>query len=531
METHCSYIPYHQTGYFSKLVIDYLNGAPELTPFYSLPPTLEGIENAINQRKDFQHREVLVEQLQNQYAGLHISAKVSSNIQSLLSKNTFTVATAHQPNIFAGPLYVIYKIFHVIKLAEELNQKLTQYNFVPVYFMGSEDADLEELNNITINQRKYVWQTKQTGAVGRMKVDRALLQVINEMEGQLSVLPYGKELIEIFRSSYKEKATIQQSTLELIDDLFGEYGLVIVIPDNSVFKKIFKPVFEKELKEQFSHEAVAEATEKLEVHYKAQASGREINLFYLIDDKRERIVFEDSIFKVEALKLEWTQDEIVKELNEHPERFSPNVILRGALQETILPNLAFIGGGGELAYWLELKEVFRQANVPYPVLLLRNSFLLVNAQQHKLIEKLGLENHDMFSDEHEMMRKIVSVNTSNSYGLNGQFESFESLYDKLQQQATAIDASLRDHVLSLKTKALKKLTELEKKMLRAEKRKFPEQQQQIKKLKSVLFPGDSLQERTENFSGFYAILSKNFFGDILSYSKGLEQQFAVITFN
>jgi len=529
METHCTYIPYKKTGYFSKLVIDYLDNQPQLRPFYNLYPDIKNVEQAISRRKNFEHRQVLVEQLQGQYAGLTVSEKTSSNIKLLLSDNTFTVTTAHQPNIFTGPLYVIYKIFHVIKIAEELNAAIKDNHFVPVYFMGSEDADLEELNNITINERKYVWQTKQTGAVGRMKVDKALLQLINEMEGQLGVLPYGKELIEIFRAAYTEKTTIQQAMLHVLNSLFGEYGLVVLIPDNPSFKKIFQPVLEKEIKEQFSYKAVTDTINKLETYYKVQASGRAINLFYLEDDKRERIEIEDARFKVEGLNLEWTQEEILKELDEHPERFSPNVILRGALQETVLPNIIFVGGGGELAYWLELKEVFQQAGVSYPMLVLRNSFLLIEERQEQQIKKLGLPAEDLFLPEHELMKKIVDINTNNSYSLNGNIENFESLYDKLQRQANEIDASLNDHVLSLKTKALKKLTELEKKMLRAEKRRFGEQQQHIEKLKFSLFPGDNLQERVENFSGLYAINDKKFLADILEHSQGFKQEFGLLT--
>ncbi|MBV9962540.1 MAG: bacillithiol biosynthesis BshC, partial [Parafilimonas sp.] len=293
METHCSHISYQQTGYFTKLVTDYLNNAPQLKQFYNFPPTLQGLQQSIEQRKNFQHRKVLVETLQKQYEGLIVHEKVSANLLLLSNENTFTVTTAHQPNIFTGPLYVIYKIFHAIKLAEELKQQFPDQNFVPVYFMGSEDADLEELNNITINQRKYVWETKQTGAVGRMKVDKSLLQLINEIAGQISVQPYGKKLIEIFRDSYKEKDLIQQSTLKLLNSLFGEYGLIVLIPDNVAFKKLFQPVLEKELTKQFSHKAVRETTKRLEKHYKVQASGREINLFYLIDDIRERIEVSD----------------------------------------------------------------------------------------------------------------------------------------------------------------------------------------------------------------------------------------------
>ena len=389
METHCSYISYHQTGYFSKLVIDYLTNEKALQPFYNYCPQPEHIEAAIQQKKDFKHRTVLVEQLQKQYEGLNISGKTSLNIQSLSDENTFTVTTAHQPNIFTGPLYVVYKIFHVIKLAEELNQKFSRYHFVPVYFMGSEDADLDELNNITVNERNYLWQTKQTGAVGRMKVDKALLQLMNELEGQLSVLPYGNELMRTFRTAYKEKTTIQQATLHLINTLFGGYGLVILIPDNTVLKKLFQPVIQKELTEQFSHKAVEQTVQKLEAHYKVQASGRKINLFYLIDDKRERIEIQNSKFKIQSLEIEFTPEEILKELDEHPERFSPNVILRGAYQETILPNIAFIGGGGELAYWLEYKKMFEAHKILYPILVPRNFVTIIDKGTKTKIEKLN----------------------------------------------------------------------------------------------------------------------------------------------
>ena len=537
METHCNYIPYDKTGYFSKLVIDYLDDAPQLQQFYNLPPTIEGLQHSINQRKNFKHRKILVETLQKRYEGLSLHEKVNANLQSLLNENTFTVTTAHQPNIFTGPLYVVYKIFHAIKLAEELKQQFSQNDFVPVYFMGSEDADLDELNNITINQRKYVWQTKQTGAVGRMKVDKALLQLINEIEGQISVQPHGKKLIEIFRDAYKEKESIQQSTLKLLNSLFGEYGLIVLIPDDAAFKKIFQPVIKKELTEQFSYKAVNETAKRLEEHYKVQASGREINLFYLTDDKRERIEVADAreasskMYEVRSLNKAWSEDEILKELDEHPERFSPNVILRGAMQETILPNIAFIGGGGELAYWIELKEVFQQADVPYPVLLLRNSFLVMNEKQYQTIKKLGLTEADIFKEEHVLMKQIVDINTNSNYALNGELKSFEDLYTILENRSAEIDVTLKHHTEALKTKAIKKLVELEKKLLRAEKRKFSEQQQQIQKIKSLLFPGGSLQERVENVSGFYAEHNKEFLNSVYQHSKGLPQGFCVLVLN
>jgi uncharacterized protein YllA (UPF0747 family) len=237
-------------------------------------------------------------------------------------------------------------------------RQLPQYKFVPVYYMGSEDADLDELGFVNVGGQKLVWETKQTGAVGRMKVDKALLKLIHEIHGQIGVLPFGNEFTDLLNACYTEGKTIQQATLELVNALFGAYGLIVLIPDNAKLKTAFHSVVEKELTEKFSHRIVADTIDKLGAHYKVQAGGREINLFYLIDNKRERIEQAGDAFEVKTLNLQFSKDEILKELKEHPERFSANVILRGAFQETVLPNIAFIGGGGELAYWLELKNVF-----------------------------------------------------------------------------------------------------------------------------------------------------------------------------
>ncbi|HEY6976463.1 MAG TPA: bacillithiol biosynthesis cysteine-adding enzyme BshC [Chitinophagaceae bacterium] len=530
METNCTYLPYHQTNYFSDIAIDYVNADKKLQPFYNYPVSIEGIKQSIGARNLFpQQREVLVRELKDQYEGIPQPVKVSENIQSLLRPNTFTITTAHQPNIFTGPLYFIYKLLHIIKIADELNKQLTQYYFVPVYYMGSEDADLDEVGSIVIDGVHYAWQTKQTGAVGRMKVDKAFISMIDAMYGQLGVLPYGDEIIQLFKKVYTVGKTIQQAALELVNHLFGKYGLVTILPDNTNLKKLFQQAMEKELTERFSNQAVGVTLTELEKNYKIQAGGRELNLFYLIDDKRERIEVEDLKFKVLSLKLEWTEEEILKELHEHPERFSPNVILRGAFQETILPNIAFVGGGGELAYWLELKNVFASINVPYPLLVLRNSFLLVDEKYEQMVQNLGLQLEDIFHPEHELMNKIVTNRTENKVRLNGELQKIENLYNEVMNLASNVDLTLKEHVAALKTKAVSRLQELEKKMLRAEKRKYNAELNQLQKIKSVLFPHNGLQERTENISGFYAKHGRELIDILLENSTAFNQEFGILS--
>ena len=193
-------IPYRQTGCFGKTVVDYIDQHASLKEFFNYPPTIQGIKKAIDDRKQFNYdRNVLVQELRKQYSAVSLSEKTKKNIDALGSKNTFTFTTAHQNNIFTGPLYFIYKILHTIKLAEYCKINLPEYNFVPVFYIGSEDADLDELNHVYVGGEKLTWNTKQTGAVGRMKVDKELIRLIGLMEGQLSVLPFGNEITGLIK--------------------------------------------------------------------------------------------------------------------------------------------------------------------------------------------------------------------------------------------------------------------------------------------------------------------------------------------
>jgi bacillithiol biosynthesis cysteine-adding enzyme BshC len=530
MDCTATRLPYRQTNSFSKTVLDYLDHTEELKPFYAQAPTVQGIQKAIDTRKQFvTNREVLVQELKKQYEAVAIKGKVKENIELLLSKDTFTITTAHQNNIFTGPLYFIYKIIHTIKLAEELKLTTPQYNFVPVYYIGSEDADLDELNNINLGGEKLVWNTKQTGAVGRMKVDKDLVKLIDVMEGQLLVLPYGNEIIASLKENYKVGTTIQDATFRFVNSLFAAYGLIVLLPDNAVLKKQMIKLFEDDLLHQTASGIVEKTAEKLEVAgYKVQASPREINLFYLKDNKRERIEKVNSEWRIVNGGETFTQETLLNELKEHPERFSPNVILRGLYQETILPNIVFIGGGGELAYWLQLKELSEHYAIPFPVLVLRNSFLVVEKKWQSLIAKLSFTIDDFFLPEQELMNRLVTTNTDKKLKLNGTFSETEQLYSVIKKQAASIDITLEKHVEALKTQTLHRLQELEKKMLRAEKRKFADQQRQIQRIKQHLFPGNGLQERKENLSYYYAKWGKDFIQELYKHSLSLEQEFVVI---
>ncbi len=489
---------------------------------------MAGIAAAIEDRKNFKnHRAVLVEALQTQYAALNTTDAVKQNIRLLADDNTFTITTAHQPVIFTGTLFFIYKILHVIKLAASFKAALPEYNFVPVFYMGSEDADLDELGNIWLNNEKIVWDTTQSGAVGRMTTT-GLEKIIARIDGELSVQPYGKELLQLLRDCYLQSPDIQTATLKLVDALFARYGLVVLIPDNAAFKKLMLPVFEDDVFNQTPSSITAATIEALGKHYKVQANPRQINLFYLKADIRERIEKVDDAWEVVGKNIRFTREELLQEMHAHPERFSPNVILRGVFQETILPNILFVGGGGELAYWLELKSIFEHYKVPYPVLVLRNSFLIIEKRYQEKIKRLGFCVQDFFKSEQDLLTALVTHDKSGALKLEQELDDVKNFYAQLKAKAGAIDATLERHIEALRAKATRPLYELEKKMLRAEKRKYKDQSAQIHAVKSVLFPMNSLQERIENFMPYYAKWGSRFIDMLYENSLALEQEFFML---
>ena len=181
------------------------------------------------------------------------------------------------------------------------------------------------------------WKTKQTGAVGRMKVDNDLIKMVDDLEGQLGVEAFGKEIIALIRECYKKDALIQDATFQLVHSLFSEFGLVILIPDNRDLKRQAIAMFEDELINQKSSSIVEQsASEMQRCGYKVQAHPREINLFYLLDGSRERIIEKAGVFSTVDGKYSFSREQILEELRSYPERFSPNVILRGIFQEKIL---------------------------------------------------------------------------------------------------------------------------------------------------------------------------------------------------
>ena len=505
-----SEISYQETNKFSNLVLDYLKKDEKLKPFVNHFPTLENFEKQITEKKTHSiNRVVLVDVLSKQNASLFLSKKSKLNIESLKENSTFTVTTGHQLCLFTGPLYFIYKIISTINLAEQLEEKYPNNNFVPVFWMATEDHDFQEINHIHLFGKKITWDSKQSGAVGRMHLD-GFEGLLTELKSVLGNSENADKLISLFEKSYLTNDNLADATRYLVNELFGKYGLVILDGDEKRLKEQFISTIKKDVLEQGFEKSITKCSVDLVNNYKAQAFVRTINFFKLSEGKRELI--KDKITE--------------KEIQNNPASFSPNVLLRPLYQETILPNIAYIGGGAEVAYWMQLKTAFHQENIPFPILILRNSVLFMDNKQNQKRQDLGFTINDLFLEEHQLQKKFVLNKNDTAISLHEEIDAFESIY--LSIIAKTNDVGLQNSIMSQQQKQLKYFKQLEEKSLRLAKQKNESSLNQINKIKKQLFPNNSLQERYDNFIPFYLKGGDNFIEILKENLNPLNPNFVVL---
>lgn len=514
-------IPLADTKAFSSFFLDYLQ-KDILVPFYHRFPVIDNFGAQIREKgKAFpeENRHLLVSTLGSQYENLSVSDAVKKNIASLAGTKTFTVTTGHQLNIFTGPLYFIYKIITAINACRKLKEAYPEFDFVPVYWMASEDHDYDEIKYFRLYGKKYTWETSQQGAVGRFST-ADLVPLLEQVPGDIS----------IFKDAYTKHKTLAGAVRHYVNALFGQYGLVVVDADDAALKGTFRPVVEEDI---FSHATVGmvnESNKRLAaLGYKTQVHCRDINFFYLVDNIRGRIEKRNGHYAVVDTSLQFSEAELRKLIAAHPERFSPNVILRPLYQETILPNLAYIGGPSEVVYWLQLKNVFEHFHVPFPMLMPRNFAMVMDHTIQRKLEKTGLSVEQLFQEKNFLFNHWTLHHSRNNLTVGEERTTIREIYHQLAKRAEAVDKSLRPFTAAEGTRVLNSLEKIERKLLRAEKRRHADKLRQIEAIKDTLFPNGSLQERVDNFLNFYQ-QDKAFISKLVALLDPFDYQFNILTY-
>jgi bacillithiol biosynthesis cysteine-adding enzyme BshC len=497
---------YHAAVY-TPLMQQLLQNASSLKPFHGgLASTTAAINAASNRIASFDQskRNTLVEVLHRQYEHLDPDQETRKQIDTLSASNTVTITTGHQLNIFTGPMFFWYKILDVINMALAMQKLDSKYQFVPIFWMASEDHDLEEINHFFLGEQKVRWESTAAGPVGRMPTS-GLDAVLENITPYWNNTSQEKELLALFADCYQKEDTLSKATRRLVHQLFSSDGVIVVDGDDAALKSLFVPILKAEVSEKITFNAVTQTNndlKKVVKDFNPQVNPREINLFYMFGDNRLRITTEANLFGTTENPSKWTRQSLSEEIENHPERFSPNALMRPLYQECVLPNIAYIGGGGELGYWLQLKATFKAFDVPYPLLKHRSTVLLMSKKQVKKCNKLNLSIADLFLPKAAFINKRVRQISDISIDFSSQRELLKDNFKAFHSLASQTDKSFLGAVEAQEKKQLKGLDNLEKRLLKAQRKKLQDEVVRATDIKNDLFPNNKLQERTAHFSSF-----------------------------
>jgi bacillithiol biosynthesis cysteine-adding enzyme BshC len=494
----------------SLLIRDYLTKKESLTTFYNRAFSYVNlVKQAQEKLAHYPYRKELVTEITSQLDKLALTEKQKDNLYKLSLGNTVTITTGHQLNLMTGPLYFLYKILHTIKLCDSMNRQQNEIHFVPMFWMATEDHDFKEINHFYFRGEKIEWNEEHQDFVGEISTSGGK-KILSDFSEKLKYFPNGKKLWEIIEKSYFSENNLADATRVLVHELFKEYGLLFIDGNNKTLKKLFIPYVRDDIKEQKSFHSISQTVEKLKSDYKIQVNPRKINFFYHENQIRNRIDETNGKYYILGTCKNFNQKDILEELENNPEKFSPNALLRPVYQEVILPNVAYIGGNAEIAYWLELKHYFDIQNLPFPILIPRNSILLITENQKKKMDKFHWEGKELFIPKEKIIQSLVEQCTTIKFDLSRYEKQLTDLFTDLLEKSVQTDPSWKDMILAQQKKQLNGLEKINKRFYKAEKLKHKEMVSNFEKLYSDLFPHGTWQERIENFSYYYAIMGINF---------------------
>ena len=507
-------IPGHQ-----NLFLDYLYDFENVSSFYK--HNFRNRENYMNIFKEISSsdkapREKLVHLINEQYSGFSLSNKTEQNIKLLENEKTLAVVTGQQLGMLGGPMYTFYKIFTAIKLAKHLSERYDDYNFVPVFWLESDDHDVEEVSSIKIiNDNNNIVTVKygdksedeesNTGSVGYIKFDESINTFFESLGSNLRTTEFKEEIVNNLRSFYKEGTSFKEAFKKLIYSIFDRYGLIIFDPQGAGVKSLLKPIFKKEISDFRTHtQELVHVSAKLEEVYHAQVKIRPINLFFSTDDGRYLIEPGDNIFKLKRKRIRFTYEEIMNLIEEQPEKFSPNVLLRPICQDYILPTAFYVGGPSEIAYFAQVMPLYGIYNIAAPVIYPRSSLTVMEKNVSSLLEKYNLNIHDVFINTNKLKDKVLSDISENS--LDDIFEKTKTdialAMDLLKEKLFEFDKTVSDSSTKYRQKIISYVDELRTKANDAQKKKYESTLRQLDKLSAALYPNNNLQEREINFIYF-----------------------------
>jgi bacillithiol synthase len=453
-------------------------------------------------------REEVAAVLRRSHARLGASAATLENLDRLAQPTTFVVIGGQQPGLLTGPLYTVYKAMSIIKLAEDLRRQFP-YEFVPLFWNASDDHDWAEVNHAhlvdgagQLQRLDYPLDPQFEGwPVGEIPLDRGALAVIRRLSEVLAGQGFAAEVEALLLETAEVSSTFGEWFSRLMLILFHQHGLIMVEPGSPELKRLAIPLFEQALEAPLVPSQLAnEAGEVLEARGYQRQLHKDPTLcgFFIRENgRREAVHYGKGTFRAGAQT--YTKAELKTILQDSPERFSPNALLRPVMSEFLFPTAAFVGGAGELNYFAQTRRIYQYFDVPMPVPHLRLGCTLIDPATVRILDKYHIPPLTLRDPDRTLTEWVRARADIASPALwQGLREQVYRPFIALKGGVRAVDPTLETSLEGTLNYMLFRIGKFERKLVRHLKKAEHLTATQLRRAAAALFPGSGLQERTLN---------------------------------
>lgn len=516
---------------FNNLYLDYISGGEEemekLKPFFnSMYRDNEEFFKVIDDKvhnystNRYFDKNILIDILKHQNVTFGGDEYTAANIEKLSGEHTFAVVTGQQVSLYTGPLYTILKTITAVKLAKDLHERFPQFNFVPVFWLEAEDHDIDEADHTYIIDRQnelirigFEQQEnnseenikRSTPPVGTTVFGEVINSINEQLRSSLIDTDFKDKIMNLVTKHYREDNDYKTAFAGLMNEIFKGYGVIFIDPSDIEIKRLLKPVFEKELTSSPKLcESIITQSAELEKHYDLQVKPKVINMFFLHNNNRLLIEPRDGgKFALKNSKRRFENDELMNLLEESPELFSPNVVLRPVCQDYLLPTAAYIGGPGEISYFAQLKPAYRHYDITMPVIFPRVSASIVESKISKFLNNFNVKFEDIFHHSFlvsKVVDKLSEVKIEDEIGKYT--DEINKIFYDMKNMTVKVDQALLNIVDNMKEKTKQNLEQFRGKLINAQAKKSETTTTQIDKVTNNIYPNHNLQERVINILYF-----------------------------
>jgi len=515
----CRALPFRQLPHQSKLFLQFLDNFPAVKQFYGHPPTIQEVKKtpkALNYPRE--RRAQVAAILREQNAALGAGEATRENLDKF-ANGAVAVVSGQQVGLFGGPAFAIYKAVSAIQVAQELTA--AGVAAVPVFWMATEDHDLDEIRHSTWFQAGKLTRFEMPGngdagqPVGRIALGPQVTEMVHEADRILTAA--GGELVAgIFRESYSAGETYGSAFGKLFTRLFAEQGLILLDPLDAGLHRVAGDVLRKavEQRDELNEALLARGKELDKAGYDAQVkvTARSTLIFRLGEGKtagktggaRQPISFNGGKFV--CGEQTWSKEELAHAVEAEPEKFSPNALLRPVLQDFLLPTAAYIAGPAEIAYFAQAEVLYKSLLGRMTVILPRAAFTIMDAKAEKLLRRYGLAVEDVWRGSQELRRRMETSSVPPTLTKNFDKTVKESarMLAQLKKQIARLDPTLGGAVETAQRKIAFQLEKLKRKTGKAQALKAGLIAAHEEFLEALLYPHKVLQSRELCFLPFLA---------------------------